>query len=75
MILKFSSKTDNSEWTFADKITWLTTNKNPLQGKDDNFTLEIRFRQKEEELPAIRFKKEDAVYLLNDEGKTIECLN
>ena len=75
MILKFSYGDGNLFWTFADKITWITTNKNPLQDKDENISLEVRIRQKEEELPPLRFHKEDAVYLLNDEGKTIECLN
>lgn len=75
MILKFSDKIDSSEWTFADKITWLTINKNPLQSTDDYYTLEVRCRQKEEELPVMYFHKDDAVYLLNDDGKTIENLN
>jgi len=75
MILKFSSKTDSSEWTFADNITWITTNKNVLQEKDGNLTLEIRCEQGHEEIPTLFFTKEEAVYLLNDEGKTIECLN
>ena len=75
MILKFSYKIENPEWTFADNITWLTINKNPVQDKDGKYTIEVRFRQGEEELPPLYFVKEDAVYLLNDDGKTIENLN
>ena len=75
MILKFCYKTERPEWTFADNITWLTTNKSPLQECDGKLTLEIRLRQNEEELPVLYFTKDDAVYLLNDDGKTIECLN
>lgn len=75
MILKYSRTPDNSEWTFADNITWITTNKQPLQEKDGYLTLEVRCEQGHETIPTLYFTKEEAVYLLNDEGKTIECLN
>ena len=77
MVLKFSYTNTSKEWTFADKIMWLTTNKQPLQEKDGKLTLQIRFRQLGEspEEMQLYFEKDDAVYLLNDDGKTIECLN
>jgi hypothetical protein len=76
MILKFSrGKEGNTNWTFIDGITFINVDKDPLQDKDDNFTCKIQCFHKEEERLPVYFVKGDAVYLLNDDGKTIECLN
>lgn len=73
MILKFAR--NESGWTFIDDITYVTVDKNPLQTKDDHYTCMIRMFHNEEERIPLCFQKEDAVYLLNNEGKTIENLN
>lgn len=75
MILKFARRVDGTDWTFVDKITYLSVDKNPLQEKDDHYTCSIRCFQKEDERVPLYFRKDEAVYLLNDDGKTIECLN
>jgi hypothetical protein len=74
MILKYSKNNESSFWSFADGITFITVDKNPLQEKDDNFTCSVTVWHGEKD-QALYFRKENAVYLLNDEGKTIECLN
>lgn len=75
MILKFASSPDDSTWTFVDNITKVSVNNNPsIDTREDTNRVILCFRKDEEVLP-VRLGKDSLAYLLNDDGKTIECLN
>lgn len=76
MILKYSNDGTSNNWTFVGGITVVNTYTDFSQGKEDNFTLQVILFSKDiPDSMTLYFTKERGVYLLNEEGKTIESLN